>query len=73
MSKPNVTCTCCQCTKKRPLHFHVSVDPVLYPSEYEILLIARRQRDFNKLFRQFLREYAISVANQLKPSTSTHS
>lgn len=74
MAKSNNTCTCCSCTRKRPLQFHVTIDPNLFPHEYEIAQIARKQRSFARLFREFLKEYAISVANQVKqePPTNTH-
>lgn len=60
------TCTCSRCIAKRPLQFHVSIDPNLYPAEYRIALIAKKQKGFNKLFREFLKEYAIRVAEQVE-------
>lgn len=65
------TCSCFRCVKKAPIQFHVSIDPNLYPHEYEIAVIAKKQKGFNKLFREFLREYAIAVAEQVKQETPT--
>lgn len=60
------TCFCSRCSIKKPLQFHISIDPLTHPQEYEIALIAKRQRGFNKLFREFLKEYALAVSDQAK-------
>jgi hypothetical protein len=57
--------------KKATLQFHISIDPRTHPNEFEIALILKRQKSFNKMFREFLREYAIAVAEQVKQETPT--
>lgn len=66
------TCSCSTCLgKKATLQFHISIDPRTHPNEFEIALILKRQKSFNKMFREFLREYAIAVAEQVKQETPT--
>ena len=57
--------------QKATLQFHISIDPRTHPNEFEIALILKRQKSFNKMFREFLREYAIAVAEQVKQETPT--
>lgn len=69
------TCSCSTCLgKKATLQFHISIDPRTHPNEFEIALILKRQKSFNKMFREFLREYALSVAKQVnqEPLTSVY-
>lgn len=66
------TCSCSTCLgKKATLQFHISIDPRTHPNEFEIALILKRQKSFNKMFKEFLREYAIAVAEQVKQETPT--
>lgn len=69
------TCSCKNClSKKGRMQFHISIDPNTHPHEFQIALILKKQKAFNRLFREFLKEYAVSVANQVKqePVTSVH-
>jgi hypothetical protein len=59
-------CPCRHCMKtKASLQFNIKIDPSAYPQEYEIAKILKKQRSFNRVFREFLREYALSVYEQV--------
>lgn len=59
-------CTCKNCISRNArLQFHISIDPNTHPSEYAIALVLKKQRGFNRMFREFLKEYALAVAQQV--------